>query len=488
MALARGWKVLLVTSVGVYLVTLDVTIVNIAFPAISEGFPDAGRPLLSWVLSGYNIAFAASLMVAGRVADRSGRRKVFFTGIAVFTTGSALCGLAPNAELLIAARVVQAVGGALVLPASLALVLPEFPAERRSAAIGIWGAVGGVAAATGPTVGSMLVEGFGWRAVFFVNAPLCLAAWLVGRRLLVESKDPTAQGSPDAVGGVLGTAGVGLVVLGIVQGGEWGYGDVRTLSAFAASVMLLVGFVWRSAHHPAPVLDLSLFRQRYFAVANTATFLFSVGFFAMLFVNVLFLTNVWGYSVIGAGFALTPGPLVAAAVAGPAGRLADRFGHRVVIVPGAALFALGIAWLAVRAQPEPDFWRVFFPSYVFLGVGIGLAISTLGSASNAFLPPTRFAVGSAFNTTCRQVGAALGIAMAVVLLGEPTPAEAPAAFDRAWWALAAAGASSGLVMLAFYRRPEVAPAAQPVAAGEVAPLPVGPTGPAGPTGVPEAAR
>jgi EmrB/QacA subfamily drug resistance transporter len=453
MALSRGWKVLLVTSAGVYLVSLDVTIVNIAFRDINADFTSASPALLSWVLSGYNIAFAASLLTAGRMADRFGRRRAFFTGLAVFTISSALCGAAPGPAWLIGARVLQAVGGALIIPSSLALILPEFPLERRSAAIGMWGAIGAVAAATGPSLGGFLVDAVGWRAVFYVNMPVCLLAFAFGRSILLESKDPTATGVPDVLGAALGTLGIGALTLSIVQGGEWGYGDRRTVVAYLVAALALPAFVLRCNRIDNPVLDLALLRQRFFAVANTAGFLFSIGFFAMLFVNVQFLTGVWGYSVAGAGLALTPGPLFAAICAGPAGRLADRYGHRVVAGPGAVLFAAGILWYILRLGPEPDYWGVFFPGNAVAGTGIGFTISTLGSASSAFLPPTRFAMGSAFNATARQIGAALGIAMVVAVLGTPSPADAPAAFDRAWGILAAFGVSGGILMLALFRPP-----------------------------------
>ena len=454
MALSRGWKVLLVTSAGVYLVSLDVTIVNIAFRDLNADFSEASPNLLSWVLSGYNIAFAASLLTAGRMADRFGRRRAFFTGLAVFTSASALCGIAPGPYWLIAARVLQAVGGALIVPSSLALVLPEFPPERRSAAVGVWGAVGAVAAATGPSLGGLLVDAIGWRAVFYVNIPFCLLAFLFGRRLLIESKDPSTSGVPDVLGAALGTLGVGALTLSIVQGREWGYGDSRMVAAYVVAAVALPAFVVRCNRSANPVLDLRLLRQRFFAVANGAGFLFSISFFAMLFLNVQFLTGVWGYSVVGAGLALTPGPLFAAAVAGPAGRLADRYGHRVVAGPGAVLFAIGITFYAIRLGPDPEYWGGFFVGNAAVGIAVGFTISTLGSASSAFLPPTRFAMGSAFNATARQVGAALGIAMVVAILGTPSADEAVAAFDRAWVVLAAFGLSSGLLMLALFRPPD----------------------------------
>ena len=476
MALSRPWKVVLVTSAAVYLVALDVTIVNIAFPDLTRSFPETSPAALAWVLSAYSIAFAASLLAAGRLADRYGRRRIFFTGLAVFSGASAACGLAPSPELLIAGRVVQAIGGALVFPSSLALLLPEFPVHRRSAAIGIWGAVGGVAAATGPSLGSLLVDWISWRAVFFVNLPVTVAAWLAGRRLLVESSDPDADRLPDVVGGLLGTAAVAAFVLGIVQGDEWGYTDGRVVGAFAATFVLGPLFVLRCARHHAPILDLALFRMRFFTVANIAILLFSIGFFAMLFVNINFLTRVWGWSILTAGLAFTPGPLMAAATAGPAGRLADRYGHARVVVPGTVLFVAGMLIYVAAVGAEPNYLPVYLPASLLVGAGVGFTISTISSAATAFLPPTRYAMGSAFQATTRQIGAAMGIAVAVAVLGDVlavgrqvAPDEAMRTFDRAWIVLAVAVALSGVVMAAFYRRPEVIPAAPPGAGTEPAP-------------------
>jgi EmrB/QacA subfamily drug resistance transporter len=465
MTLARGWKVLAVCSIAVFLVSIDVTIVNIAFPAILEDF-GADRAELSWVLSAYNIAFAACLLTSGRLADRFGRRRVFFTGIWTFVAASALCGLAPTTETLIAARVVQAMGGALIMPSSLALVLPEFPIERRSAAIGVWGAVGGLAAALGPVLGGALIDVIDWRGLFFINAPLCLVAYLFGRKLLVESRDPNATGLPDIVGAVLATSGVAFVVLGIVEGERWGWSSTKTIGVFSLGVALVAAFVVRCARHPDPVLDLALLQKRFFSVANAAGFVFSAGFFAMIFVNVQFLNGVWGYDVTGAGLAIAPGPTMAAIVAAPAGRLADRVGHRLVIVPGAVLFAIGVG-AATLLPAEPDYWSTFFPIYIITGIGVGLTISTLGSASSAFLPPDRFAMGGAFNATVRQIGAALGIASVVAILGEAADLDA---FDACFVFVAVAGLASGALMWALYRPPILPTADMAVTSDSLAPL------------------
>lgn len=378
---ARRWKVLAVTSLAGFMTFLDATIVNVAFPDIARSFPSITQAGLSWVLSAYAIAFAAFLIPAGRGADLRGRRLVFHRGLALFLAASALCGVAPTIGVLVAARVVQAVGAAMLVPTALALLLPEFPIERRSTAVGIWGAVAGVAAATGPSLGSAIVELAGWRWIFFVNLPIGLLAWAWGRGVLRESRDADAAARPDLRGAVMLGAVMALLALGIVQGRDWGWTDARVLGAFAVAGALLPAFVARSRRHPSPVLDLALFRVRSFAVANASTVVFAAAFYASLLNNVLFLTGVWRYSVLGAGLAITPAPLMAAATAGPAGRLADRFGHRIVVVPGALLYAAANLWFATHAGVRPAYAADWLPGALLLGAGVGLAFPTLGSAA-----------------------------------------------------------------------------------------------------------
>src|SRR3954464_13701480 len=254
--LDRRWKVLLVTSVAVFMAFLDVTIVNVAFPSIRAAFPSASLAELSWVLNAYNIVFAALLVPAGRLADLLGRRRMFFVGLTGFIVASALCGLAPSVEFLVAARIVQAVGAALIVPTSLGLLLPEVPVERRASATALWGAIGGVAAATGPSLGGLLIAWGDWRLVVFVNLVLGAAAWVPARRLLRETRDPDRGAVPDAVGIALLAGGVGLLSLAIVQAPSWGWGDWRVLGSLLASVPLLGGFLWRpgGAAPPGPEL------------------------------------------------------------------------------------------------------------------------------------------------------------------------------------------------------------------------------------------
>jgi EmrB/QacA subfamily drug resistance transporter len=448
----RAWQVLAVTAAAVYVVFLDATIVNIAFPAISADFSDVSRGGLSWVLNAYAVVFGALLVTAGGLADDLGRKRVFLLGLGVFAIGSALCGLAPSIPLLVAARAVQAVGSALVVPASLALLLPEFPLSKRATAVGIWGAAGAVAAATGPSIGALLVEGPGWRWVFYVNLPFCLAAVWFGRRLLTESQAARQEARPDLVGVALVTAVFGLLSLGLVQGEGWGWSSWQVLGSFAVAAVLAPVLVVRSARHPRPALPVRLFRFRSFSVATVGTLLFGTAFFGQILANVLFLSGVWHYSLIRTAVAILPSPLLAAAIAPVAGRLADRYGYRWVIAPGAACFALGAGSYAWAMTATPSYLTHFLPGAVLVGVSIGAAFSTLGAASAQVLPSALYGAGSAVSSTARQLGAVLGVAVLVAVLGTPAPAEALAAFQRAWTVTAAVAAACAVSALLL--RPE----------------------------------
>jgi EmrB/QacA subfamily drug resistance transporter len=448
--MARRWQVLLVTSVGVFMTFLDVTIVNIAFPDVKVSFPDSSLAQLSWILNAYAIVFAAALVPAGRLADRVGRRRFFFGGLLLFLGASVVCGAAGSVELLIGARVVQALGGAMLVPASLALVLPEFPLESRATATALWGATGAVAAAAGPSLGGVLVDWQGWRSVFYVNLLFGLPSLLPARRLLRESREPQAA-VPDLFGAVLLACGIGALALGIVEGPDWGWSSSRVLGAFAASVLLIGAFVWRSSRHPAPVIELSLFRVRSFAVANAGGFLFALGFYALLLCNVLFLTGVWGYSILKAGVLLTPGPLMAAVAAPVGGRLSDRFGQRLVAVPGGSLFAAGALLFALGIGEDPSYLSEFLPATLLTGAGVGLSFAAFGSAAVAELPRSRYATGGAIANCFRQIGAAVGISALIVVLSTPSLTDPVADYKRAWELMALTGALAGLTGLALGR-------------------------------------
>lgn len=413
--MARRWQVLTVVSVAVFVVSLDLFIVNIAFPDIRADFDGTSVAGVSWVLNAYAIVFAALLVPAGRIADRIGRRRGFLGGLTVFVAGSALCGLAQSVEMLVAARVVQAVGAAALMPTSLALLLPEFPPAKRPVAIGIWAAVGGVAAALGPVIGGLLVQ-VDWRLVFFVNLPVGAVTLVWGARLLTESHDPS-QRWPDLFGTVLLAASVGVLALGLVEAPDWGWGDARTVACLAAAVLGFAAFLWRCARHPVPVVDLEMLRVRSFALSNVSVLLFNVAFAAMLLESVLFMTGVWGDSVLRAGLSIAPGPMMAAVLSVISGRAAGRIGQRRLATAGCLAFAAGAAWWLWRLGVTREYVTAMLPGLVLTGVGVGLTLPSLSSAVASSLPPARFATGSAVLTMSRQLGSVLGVSILVAILG-----------------------------------------------------------------------
>ncbi len=425
-------RVLLVASFGAFLAFLDATIVNVAFPSIQASFPDTSIGGLSWVLNGYNIIFAAFLIVFGRLTDLLGRRRAFIAGVFAFTVASALCGAAPSLELLVAARVLQALGAALLVPASLALVVDAFPDEQRAHAIGLWGATAAVAAGLGPPMGGALVELGGWRWAFLINIPFGLVAVWVARSQLVESRAPGVRRIPDLRGAVLLVAGLAALNLAITRGNDWGWGSVEALGTFLATAVLLALFALSSRAHREPLLDPALLRIPSFGIASLATVLAGLGFYAYLLTNILWLQYVWRYSVLEAGLALVPGAVVAAVVAARLGPLANRYGYRPFVVPGAIVWAGAYVWYHQRVGVEPAFWAEWFPGQVISGIGVGATLPLLGSAALAAVPGARYATASALVSSARQLGGVLGIAILVVILGDPTPATAVAAFHDGW--------------------------------------------------------
>jgi EmrB/QacA subfamily drug resistance transporter len=368
---------------------------------------------LSWVLNAYAIVFAAVLVPAGALADRFGRRRAFIAGLVVFALGSLLCGAAPSAPALIAARVVQALGAAFLIPTSLALLLPEFEPRQRPTAIGIWAAVGGVAAAAGPPLGGLLVAA-NWRLVFLVNLPVAFVTLLLALRILRESRDADVA-IPDLFGAALLTLAIGVLALGLVQAPDWGWSDARTLACLAGALLAGALFLARCARHRTPIIDLSLLTVRSFALANAAMLAFGAAFAAMLLSNVLFLTGVWQESALQAGFSLAPGPLTAAAFAVPTGRLAARLGQRRVAGAGCLAFAASGLWWLWRVGATPHYATELLPGLLLGGAGVGLTLASLSSAAVASLPPARFATGSAVLNMCRQLGAVLGVAVLVAI-------------------------------------------------------------------------
>ena len=463
--MARRWKVLTLVSVGVFMVSLDLFIVNIAFPKIEGDFPGSSVSSISWVLNAYAIVLAALMVSAGRLADRHGRRRLFIWGLAIFVLGSALCGAAPSVSTLVAARVIQAIGAALLLPTSLALLLPEFEPKERSQAIGIWAAIGGLAAAAGPPVGGLLV-GVSWRLVFLVNVPIGLAAIAYALRLLRESRDEK-QERPDLLGSGLIVVAIGVLALGLVKGPAWGWGDARTIGSLVAAAAGLAAFWWRCLTHRSPVIDPDLLRVRSFALANLASVLFSAAFAAFLLANVLFVTSVWHESVIRAGLSIAPGPIMASTVAFTSGRFLNRFGQRAFATLGIAIFSLGCLWWRLRVGAAPDYAGEMLPGLLVAGLGVGFVLPSLASASASSVPRERFATGSAIYTMTRQVGFVLGVSIFVAVLGTPSRVDPLAAFQRGWTFMVIAGALGTLTALFIGQVRQVAAPPEPGAPAQV---------------------
>lgn len=449
------WPVFAVTVAGAFMVALDLSIVNVAFPSIERSFASVSTASLSWVLSGYSVVFGALLLGAGRIADRSGRRRSFQRGLVVFTLGSAVCGVAPAPWLLIAGRVVQASGAALLMPASLALLLAATPASARATAVALWGGISALAVAAGPSLGSLLITAGGWRWVFFVNLPIALVAGVAVRRVVTESS--TGGAYPDILGIALISVAVASVALGITQGSSWGWTSARIVGSFVAAAILGPLALRRAHRHPVPAIDLRVFESRTVRIANAATLAYAVAFFAILLSYVLFLTTVWHYSTLRAGLAITPGPLLVALLSAPAGRLAGRFGYRPVLVGGGLLFVVGEIWLATLAHGTPDYLRSFLPPSLLIAVGVAGSFPVLSAAAVAGLPPDRFAAGGAINQTARQLGAVLGVALLVAILGTPSSVnEAVDHFHTVWLVCASFTLASAAISM--LHRPPVAAA------------------------------
>ncbi len=447
----------LVVLTGVFLSSLDLFIVNIAFPRISVTFHGAGLSSLSWVLSAYTIVFAALLVPAGRWADRTGRKRAFLLGLALFSASSALCAVAPSLGLLIAARVLQASGGALMLPTSLGLLLPAFGPARKGAAIGLWSAVGGAAAAFGPPIGGLLVQ-VSWRWVFLVNLPFSLIALAIGIRVLREVRDPAAH-KADLLGAGLLSVAVASVAAGIVEGSNWGWASGRILGAFGLAVVAAAFLILRSMTHPNPVIEPAVIRHRAVALADLSSVVFFSGFGAMVLGSVLFLTGVWHESVVRAGLMIAPGPLTASIVAFPAGLLGARFSHRTVGTLGSVIFALSGVWWIAHIGIAPDYVSHYLPGSILGGIGVGLMLPSLGGAATAPLPPERFATGTALYGMCRQIGLALGVACLVAIIGTNSGQAAVNAFHHAWFFMVVCSVTAGLVLQGIGRKlPAVVPA------------------------------
>lgn len=436
----RFGAVFAIVAAGVAMSNLDVFIVNVALPQIGGDFAGASLASLSWILNAYAVVFAALLVPAGGLADRTGPKRAFLLGVAVFTLASAACAAAPGVWWLVAARVVQAAGAATLVPSSLGLLLAAAPAERRVAAVRGWTAIGGLAAALGPVAGGLLAQ-VDWRWIFLVNVPAGAAALVAGARLLPGATARRDAGRPDLPGAALLTAGIAALALGVVKTEDWSGAEVTgTLLAAGA---LLAWFVLRSARHPSPVLPLGLLRTPAFGSASVANVLFAVAFAAMLLSCVLWCQDVWDWSALRTGLAITPGPLMVPALALGGAPLARRFGAGRVAAAGCAVFAAGIGWWMWRMAD--GYAAGMLPGMLLTGIGVGVTLPTLIGAAVSALPPAAFSTGSAVVTMARQVGTVIGVAALIAALGRDGD------YDAGWLLTVLATAAAGLACLVIRR-------------------------------------
>jgi len=459
-----------VLAFAVFMSSLDLFIVNLAFPYISKQYPGTSLSSLSWVLNGYTIVFAAVLVPAGRWADRIGRRRVFAAGLAAFSAGSVLFGLAPGVDLLIAARVVQAVGAGAMVPASLSLLLAAVPAQGRAKALGTWSALGALGAALGPVIGGSLVQ-VNWRLVFWVNVPVGVAAMVLAVRVVPESRDPDSRGRPDLLGALLLAASVGLVAFALVEAPSWGWGSPSFLGLLAGSVICGALMVRRSRRHHSPVIELELLHSRTFSGAFAASILYYAAFGAFVLSAVEFLTGVWHYSAVDAGLAIAPGPLMVLPFARlVAPRLSAFLGGpgRVAVIGCLVNAAAQLLWLT-QISATPDYATHLLPAQLLGGAGVGLTIPSLLGAGSASLAPGRFGTGSGILNTARQVGTVLGVAGLVAILSRVSSADPVVAYRHGVILIIAFFVAAGAVSAGLLTgRPVVAAGPAPASASGAA--------------------
>ena len=448
---ASPWPTFWIASSAVFLVSLDGTMLFAAFDALRHSFAGSSAAELSWVLNAYTVVYAAMLIPAGGLADAHGRRRIFRIGVALFVAASAACGMSPSVGWLIAARVLQAIGAALLTPASLSIVLAVFPAERRAVVVSVWGAVGGLAAAVGPSLGSWVTAHAGWPWAFFINLPIGVWALWRSHSRIQESVRPAERRRIDAIGLVLLMVAVGALALAIVESGPEGWAAARVAAVAGAGLVAALAFVVWARLHPAPLVDLALFRHRTYRYANAATLSFGTAFAMMFLGFFFFMTGVWHYTLPQAGLAVTPGPLLVMPVAIVTGRLAARFGHRPFLVGGSLLYACSSLWFFAVPGTQPDYLHDWLPGLLMSGVSVGLVLPSLAGAAVSRLPPEHYAVGAAVNQATRQIGGVLGVAITVGLLGHAGLARAD--FDALYGLHAALALATALLSVPVSTRP-----------------------------------
>jgi EmrB/QacA subfamily drug resistance transporter len=402
----RKWWTLLAVCAGVFMLVVDITIVNVALPDIQRRF-DASLAELQWVIDAYTLTLAALLLTAGSIADLVGRRRVFAVGLVVFSVGSALCGAAPDATSLVLARVLQGIGGAVIFATSLALLADAFAPSERGAAFAVWGAVLGVAAAMGPVLGGVITSGLSWRWVFFISVPVGILALAVTLTRVRESRAPAAA-RLDWPGFLTFSAGLGALILGLIRSHADGWGSATVIASLAAAAVLLVAFVLVESRSRAPMLDLRLLRVPTFGGGLIAAWSLNASIYSLFTFVVLYLQNVLGATPVETGlrlFAMTGAMFVSSAVAG---RLTNGVPIRWLIGCGFALVGAGL--LLMRGLTADDAWTHLLPGLITAGLGVGLVTVPLASTAVGVVEPARAGLASGINSTLRMVGLATGVA------------------------------------------------------------------------------
>ncbi len=402
----RKWWTLIAVSVAIFMLLLDITVVNVALPDIQRSLHSSFADL-QWVVNAYSLTLAAFLLTCGALADRFGRRLVFTTGLIVFTLSSAACGLANTPLALNLARAVQGTGGAMMFATSLALIAGAFHGKERGLAFGVFGGVIGGAVAVGPIVGGLITSGIGWEWIFFVNVPIGIGAVILTLTQVAESRDPNARGV-DWLGLVTFSGSLFLLVFALIQGNEKGWGSTQIVSFLIASAVLIVLFVIVELRQERPMLDLTLFRKPAFAGASIVAFAISSSMFSMFLYLTLYIQDVLGYGPLQAGLRFLPITLLSFFVAPLSGRLSVRVPVRLLLGCGLALVGVGL--LTMTAVDASSDWTVLIPGFLLAGAGIGLINPPLASTAVGVVHHSRSGMASGINNTFRQVGIATGIA------------------------------------------------------------------------------
>ena len=396
-----------ITSVALFMVTLDNLVVTMALPVIRE---DLGASLsqLEWTVNAYTLTFAVFLLTGAALGDRFGRKRMFVAGLAIFTVASAAAALAPSIETLVIARAIQGLGAAMVTPLTLTLLSAAVPAEKRGLALGAWGGIGGLAVALGPVVGGAIVEGISWQWIFWLNVPIGLILAPLALRRLTESRGPDR--ALDLPGLAFVSAGLFALVWGLVRAEGQGWTSLETLGAFVAATILMVAFVLRELRTPAPMLPMRFFQNRTFAASNVASLFMFFGMFGSIFLLSQFLQTVQGYSPLDAGLRTLPWTAMPIFIAPIAGSLSDRIGGRPLMAVGLAMQAVALGWLALVTEPDVAYSSLV-PPFVIAGIGMALFFAPVANVVLSAVRPIEEGKASGTNNAIRELGGVLGIAV-----------------------------------------------------------------------------